>query len=382
MAPKANHCPRCNAPLTERSGAWAVHCDSCQTDVSLLAPAGSSGVKPARQWLPSPGEVLRWKALFPVCTGLFGVAVPPTIYFLDRNDMAARSLAIFIGASLVAAIVYATGRRVLASFAAIPIGLVLLIKPFVRPVMHDADTVAILSDAHQHFLLPGIVMVAVFGILAWAAFDPDHKPPVDSKALQIAATITFIAGLLGGYQLFGGQTIRDVVEQHQAEGYAMRKKFFEFAKSLPAVGQVPALQEKLSPTPIWVEARPLDNNIDIITVEELWNPDDIPKGRDFNLSWGMSQAVRWTGVKSSTSSIAMGEQAGDFEKRLMHALQLPWLAAYRLGNSGMEVFVYDLRAGKVVTQIVVTGTIGNLAADRKLLVDTLAKATGGSFELK
>lgn len=320
--------------------------------------------------------------MFPLCTGLFGLAVLPTIYFLDRNDMAERSLAIFIGASLMAAVVYATGRRVLSSFAAIPIGLVLLIKPFVRPVAHDADTVAILSDAHQHFLLPGVVMVAVFGILAWAAFDPAHKPPVDSKALQIAATVTFVAGLLGGYQLFGGTTIRDVVVQHQAEGYAMRKKFFEFAKSLPSTGQVPALQEKLSPTPIWYEARPLDNNIDIITVEELWNPDDIPKSRNFNLSWGMSEAVRWTGVKSSTSSIVMGEQAGDFEKRLIHAFQLPWLAAYRIGNSGIEVFVYDLRSNKVVTQFVVTGTIGNLAADRKLVVDALAKATGGTFELK
>jgi len=78
----------------------------------------------------------------------------------------------------------------------------------------------------------------------------------------------------------------------------------------------------------------------------------------------------------------MGEPAEDLSRRLQHSFQLPWLAAYRPGKNGIDVFVYDLRAGKIVTTLLVTGTKGDYSTDRRLVVEGLAKATGGTFVAK
>lgn len=331
---------------------------------------------------PSPSAILRGKIIFAICVGLFGVLILPTFYYLDRYDSTDRAPVIAIVASILGFIVYGSGRRKLATIAVMLLGLVLLVKPFVRPVIYDHYTLSLTSETHLYFLISGISMLVVFGWLLIAAFDPNHSPPADSKLLRIIAVVMLGAGIFGGYHFFGGPTIRDVIQQHQADGTAMRQKFFQFAKSLPEVGKVVPLQEKLTPPPVWHEDRLLENNIDIMTVEELWNPDESVKSRDLHLSSEITYAIRWTGPKNPLASYRMGDPAGEFGKRLSHTFQLPWLAAYRSGTTGIEVFVYDLRAGKIVTAVVVTGTTGDYVTDRKLVLEALAKTTGGTFDVK
>jgi hypothetical protein len=67
---------------------------------------------------------------------------------------------------------------------------------------------------------------------------------------------------------------------------------------------------------------------------------------------------------------------------MAHAFGLPWLAAYRAGNAGLEIFVFDLRTGKLAAATVVTGTVGDFSKDRKFVVDTLIRITGGTFTMK
>ncbi len=387
MEPKVHHCPRCGAPLSVRPGAWAVRCNFCQVDVSLLGqgqvPTPSAEPQPALPPPPpTPAAILRGKIVFAICVGLFGVLILPTFYYLDRYDSTDRAPVIAIVASILGLIVYGSGRRKLATIAVMLLGLVLLLKPFVRPVIYDNYTLSLTSETHLYFLISGISMLVVFGWLLLSAFDPKHSPPTDSKLLRLIAVGMLGAGIFGGYHFFGGPTIRDVIQQHQADGTAMRQTFFQFAKSLPDIGKVVPLQEKLTPLPVWHENRQLESNIDIVTVEELWNPDDSPKGRNLHLSSEIMFAIHWTGPKNPMSSTTMGQQAGEFTKRMKHTFELPWLAAYRAGTSGIEVFVYDVRAGKIVTAAVVTGTSGDYSMDRGLVLNGLAKATGGTFAVK
>lgn len=78
----------------------------------------------------------------------------------------------------------------------------------------------------------------------------------------------------------------------------------------------------------------------------------------------------------------MGDQAGDFGERMNRAFGVPWLAAYRSGASGIDIFVYDLRTSTLVVATTARNSLGVYERDRQLVVDTLAKATGGKFQLK
>lgn len=385
VEPHVHHCPRCGAPLPVRPGAWAVRCNFCEVDVSLLGPSpqpnrdASLGPVPPP---PSPAAIRRRKALLPICTGLFGVLAMPTAYFLDRNDKTDRAAAIAVVASILAFVLYGTGRRLWACFLALPVGIVLLAKPFVRPVLYDGRPHSLNSETHYYFLIPGIAMLAVFGLLCVGILERREFAAQDSVRLRVVAGAFFIAGLVGGHFAFGGPTIADALKLYESQGIAMRKQLFNFAKSLPAVGEVVPQESKLDPTPVWLEGQREKNNIEIVMVEELWNPDESPKGRNLYLSDELMHGVRWTGPKNPMSSSVMGDQAGDFAKRMNRAFGLPWIAAYRPGKAGIEVFVYDLRAGRLAIATIAKGTLGDYERDRKVVLEALAKATGGTFQLK
>lgn len=387
VEPKVHHCPRCGAPLTVHPGAWAVRCNFCQVDVSLLGPAQtapqSAVTKPdAPPPPPSPAAILRGKILFAIYAALFGLLTLPTFYYLDRYDATSRAPVIAVVASILGFLVYGSGRRKLGTIPVILVGLVFLLKPFVRPVVYDNHTLSLTSETHLYFLIPGLAMPFVFGGMLLSAFDPNHAAPKDSRMLRVIVAMTFAAGIAMGYYFFGGPTIRDVIEMHRPDGTAMRQKFSQFASRLPPVGDLQTIQEKLSPTPVWYEDRALQNNIDIVTVDELLNIDESPKYGNLYLSSEIMYAVHWTGPKNPMASYLMGEPAEDLSRRLQHSFQLPWLAAYRPGKNGIDVFVYDLRAGKIVTSLLVTGTKGDYSTDRRLVVEGLAKATGGTFVAK
>lgn len=325
---------------------------------------------------------MRGKILFAIYAALFGLLTLPTFYYLDRYDATSRAPVIAVAASILGFLVYGSGRRKLGTIPVILVGLVFLLKPFVRPVVSEWGRYSLTSETHLYFLVPGVAIPFVFGGLFLSALDPNHTAPKDSRMLRILVAMTFAAGIGLGYSFFGGPTIRDVIEMHRPDGTAMRQKFLQFANSLPPVGDLQTIQEKLSPTPVWFEDRALQNNIDIVTAEELHDIDESPKILNLYLSSEIMYAMHWTGPKNPIASYVMGEPAEDLNSRLKHTFQLPWLAAYRPGKNGIEVFVYDVRAGKIVTAILVTGTKGDYSTDRRLVVAGLAQATGGTFVVK
>lgn len=359
--------------------AWAMRCTFCQVDVSLLGSTQGTGSRPVP---PTKGALIRGKVALPLATGLFGVLVLPTAYFLDRNDMTDRAVVVAIAASILALILYYTQRRVLACILAISVAIVLVAKPFVRPVMHEGQAFSLTSETHHYFLFPGLVMLGVFGWLLVSSIVRRDSRAGDSTLLRFIAVVMFAIGVFGGHLAFGGPTVSDVIKQYEPQGTAMRKQFFQLAKSLPSTGQVLPQEAKLDPAPVWHEGRSQENNIEIVMVEELWNPEETQTTRNLYLSDDLMHCVRWTGPKNPMSSSVMGERAGVFSDRMAHAFGLPWLAAYRRGNAGTEIFVFDLRTGKLAAATVTTGTVGEYSRDRKFVLDTLARITGGTFTLK
>lgn len=369
--------------MSAPSTAWAVRCTKCKIDLSLLGPvfpSPASHDKTAAR--PSAAAVLRRKALLPICTALFGVLVLPALYFLDRNDTTHRAVIIAAAASILAFGLYWSKRRFLACALAIPFGLVLFVKPFVRPVMHDGQAFSLVSETHYYFLIPGLCMIVVFGLMLLDAFDWRESEFKDSTTLRIIAGVVFVAGIVVGHFTFGGPTVSDVITQYQPQGEAMRKQFFKLAVKLPAVGELKPLEAKLEPPPVWIEGQSQKGNIEIVTVEELWNPEETPKARNLYLSDDLLNCVRWTSRKNPMSSSVMGDQAGDFPQRMTRAFGVPWIAAYRPGTIGLEIFVFDLRNGNIAAAIAVKGMLGEHSQDRKLVLDALAKATGGTFQVK
>ena len=304
----------------------------------------------------------------------------PTVYFLDRNDTTDRAAIIGVAASILAFILYGTGRKLLACIFAMLVATVLFAKPFVRPVMYDGHPSSLNSETHYYFLIPGIGMLMVFGWLLPSAIA-DRNSAGDSKILRIIAGAFFVAGLVGGYLSFGGPTVRDVLKQYEPQGAAMRKQFFKLASTMPTAGELKPLEAKLIPAPVWHEGQRDKNNIEIVMAEELWNPEQSPQGRNLYLSDELMYCVRWTGPKNPMSSTIMGDRAGDFPERMNRAFGLPWLAAYRPSNAGLEVYVFDLRNGGIVAATIVK-TLGDYSQDRKMVLEALAKTTGGTFELK
>lgn len=368
-----------------RSGAWALRCNACQIDVSLLGPTPTSSqgaATIARYYPPTRAAILRDKALLLLCVAVFGILITPTFLFVVSNDTAQRAAIIGVVAGIVAGVLFKTSRQVLACVVSLSIGAVLAIKPFVRPAMVEGRELSLSAETHLYFLIPGLLLLAIgAGMLPYAQ-NPPQAPPEISKALRIATGVALVVGGFVGQWAFGGPAVSDVLKQYEPQGAAMRKEFIQFAKSLPADGQAQPLEAKLDPVPVWKEGQPNQNNIEILLVEQLWNPDSTPKGRNLYLSDELLHSVQWTGPTNPMATSVMGERAGDFPERLTHAFGLPWLAAYRIGNFGLEVFVYDVRNDKLVAAVQTRGTVGELTRDRQLVLDTLARATGGTFQLR
>lgn len=361
-----------------------MRCTFCQVDISLLgSPQSAAQGSANRPPPPTKGALLRRKVLLPLCTGLFGVLALPTALFLVRNDSTNEAVVIAIAASILSFLLYSTKRRFLACFLAFVVGAILVLKPIVHPVTYAGGVFSLNSETHYYFLIPGACLLAVFGWLFVETLAQRESKAGDSVALRIAAAVLFVIGMGVGHVAFGGPIVADVLRQYEPQGTAMRKQFFQLAKSLPQVGQAVPLEAKLVPQPVWIEGRFQESNIEIVMVEELWNPEQSePLSRNLYLSGELMHCVRWTGPKNPLASSAMSERAGDFPARLAHAFGLPWLAAYRFGNSGTEIFVFDLRTGKIVATTVVTGTVGDYSKDRKFVLDQLARITGGTFTLR
>lgn len=313
---------------------------------------------------------------------LFGIVAMPAVFFLDRNDATERAPIVAGAASVIAIALYVTGRRLLACLLAIPIGIILVVKPLVRPVTYEGHAFTLHSETHYYFLISGASVIALFGWLLFGVFGKNYEAAKDSARLRILSGAFFIAGLGVGHWALGGPTVGDVIIQSRDRGTAMRKQLFEFGKKLPALGEFEIKEAVLTPAPLWIEGQRQSNNIEIVMVEELWNPDETPKSRNFYLSDELMHFVRWTGPKNPMASRSMGDQAGDFGERMNRAFGVPWLAAYRSGASGIDIFVYDLRTGTLVVATTARNSLGVYEKDRQLVVDTLAKATGGKFQLK
>lgn|GEM_PF-4199445 len=385
--PRVHQCPRCGAPLSVPPGAWSVRCTFCQVDVSLLGSAQQHKHEPipTRPEAPAPPSataILRHKAILLIGMAVFGVLAVPTFLFMAGHDKTDRAAMIAVVSSVIAFVFYGVGRRLLACVLAIPIGLVLLIKPFVWPVTYDGRPMSINSETHYYFLIPGVLMVVVFGWLLLGAFEKRKKVFEDGILLRVAAGVLFFAGVYVGQSQFGGPTIAEIIERHRPQGAEMRALWKQFAASLPIPGKLLPHEVKLVPPPMWIEDRRSESNIEIISVSELTDPDDSPSHGNLYLSDELLHCVRWTGRKNPMSSSTMSDSAGDFTQRMTRAFDVPYLAAYRGGGAGIEVFVFDVKTGRLAAATSTPGSLSDFSQGRKTVLEALAKATGGTFELK
>ncbi len=359
-----------------------MRCNYCQVDVSLLGSAKQQAAIPQPvDPVPPAAPGLAGKSMLPLLVGVFGLLAPPTVFFLDRNDNTNRTVIMAVIGSIAGFVLYGTGRRYLGAGFSLALGLVLALKPFVRPVVYDGRPMSLNSETHYYFLIPGFLMLAVFGWLLLLAIEARNTatPSTDGKALRIVTGIAFCAGMFVSNVVYGGPTTAEVLVQYAPQGMAKRGMWQQMASKLPAPGAFEVREKKLVPGPVWIEGRSDEQNIEIVHASQLADPDTNMSYGNLYLSGELSNALVWTGPKNPLSSTLRGEPGGSFGNRLAKAFGMPWIAVYRDGKQGIEIFVFDAKAGEIVVATTVAGGTGNYTTARESVIKALAKATGGTF---
>jgi hypothetical protein len=126
-------------------------------------------------------------------------------------------------------------------------------------------------------------------------------------------------------------------------------------------------------------SRGLKTNTAILPPEHLLDPGAKP-AHDLIISGDLSHSLAWTGPNNPLSGSVLHGRAGTFDQTLERALAYRYVAVYRPGGAGLEVFVFDLKTTELLASFR-TKSAGGFTQERQELALALEKATGGAFAI-
>jgi hypothetical protein len=191
-----------------------------------------------------------------------------------------------------------------------------------------------------------------------------------------------LLGLALAMRQNAGPTVDELIELYKQPFAEVRTRWKAIHSKLPPPGASKVGKQKLSPAPVWDEARPERNNIEILADSQLLDPDARLEYGELYLSGDLLRPVMWTGPKNPMSESVRGEQASEeLEAEFQRALAMKWLAVYRAAPGGREVLVLDAQTGEVVASTMTLGAL-DYESGRKEVLAGLADATGGTFRAR
>lgn len=414
MNPRVFQCPRCGAPLSHDISAKAgprTTCNFCGAAIDLggdtwakayqrelvrpKQPDANAGSAPAPQAPPAFGpsppspffQRLAWvlRAVFGLILG-FGL-VQALLAF--KNNGLSHPIPIAAGIGASALILQAIGFRIGAVALMFVGALLLLLKPFVNPVVwSDGHIFGITSQTHLNYLVPAGILIVIASIVA-LAIQKNAK-------IERNVYIVCFTGLVLGAALplasanLSGPTRGQVLKQYQSRFEPLRRILKEIHAQLPPAGslQDEKARRDLNPLPEFQKNSKNPPNTEIIPASQLLDQSD--KGQfDLLLSDDLARALLWTSDKNPMAFESMNESDSAFAGELESALKIRWLAVYRpagrsssyggsMSADALEIFVFDLQTNIVVAQGL-TGPITTYSDGRDKVARTLERITGGRF---
>lgn len=361
-----------------------------QADIGAAPAHAHQAQHPPPAAQPSPFQArlkLISGPLLGIAAGFLGVQA---LYVFLRNGGEPNVILTAVLMAPVVILLAVTGRRIQSAVVATYCGVLLVAKPFIRPVvMRDGYVFGTTSETHLNYLVPGVLFLVTAGIVA-LTITRAEKPAKPPYIRGLLAAFGVAVGVAAALPNFGGETIQEAIERNSPRFENVRTALQIISTKLPPPGQVDdKLRRDLRPQPVAGRRYPQRVNTEIIPAEVLVDVYAKPSF-DLIVSGDLYMSLLWTGSKNPLSESVLYDRAGDFVKTLDRALSYQYVVVYRgngargggVGSTGaasMDVFVFDLKTTDLVASFH-TDKAGSYAEGRESLARGLERATGGLFE--
>lgn len=346
--------------------------------------------RPLAQTPPSPFGARIALALQVICGLALGAGLSQSVLCLLKNGSPNPIVtAVLVGVFGLLAL--AAKQKIPSAALMSTSGLLLVLKPFARPVVYeDGHVFGVTSETHLNYIIPGVILIVIAALIAMSIKKGDG--PADKKLSYALFAGSFVIGLGLAAQpsaLFG-PTRRETLSQYRDRYDRMRETFKEIHAKLPPPGALKddKIRRDLDPSPRFQAKSKLPPNTEVVSAAQLLDQSERP-AFDLLVSEALTRCLAWTGDKNPMVSSALDESDSNFANELKKALNIRWLAVYRpVGRASsyggstsaddLELFVFDLQSKEQVAAVR-TGPIENYSQGRDQLARALERATGGSF---
>jgi hypothetical protein len=386
-----HHCPNCDAVLSlDGAAAGIVTCEYCGKDVAVRVPAAEPASPPARpapvRPAPPPAPTVGSELLRSLpMAGVLGLAagyllVLAVFLFLRPFHEGMVPWLLAFGVTLV--LLASSGRRPAATGFAAVVGALLVAKPFVRPVVHEYGPLGPTSETHLYYLGPGIVLLAIGGIVLVAMPKARLRAEFGrAKGLLLAAAGLALGAGLGLWRI-GGPTNADRIEQYRPAIVEQERRLAGVDAAIRSGAAFPETAPALDVVPVFRPGSP-EGNTDVIHRDRIADNDAHPAIDLF--PWGVLRTAR------SRVALAEGWDRSHWD---LDASLTPELAAgaglrcvvvydarrTKGGGYVAEAWLADLDREEVVFHLPAGEESFGEVRLRDDLLRRLAEATGGIFE--
>lgn len=217
-------------------------------------------------------------------------------------------------------------RRLVAIALAVAVGGLMVLKPFLRPILSEYGAYSPTSETAMFYLVPGAVLLALGALIVFAIRPQRIRIDLALLKPTILASVGFVAGAALAVWAYTGETNRSLLESRAAELDALRGRYAVIAQALRAEPPPPLPErvEGLDPLPRFVMDDP-SSHTDFTTYHNFVRSRTSPTSDEF--VYGQLSSIfmmldeHWSWID--------WEYREDLVGRLESALATRYVAVYR-----------------------------------------------------
>jgi len=357
-----------------------VECAYCRTDVLL-----GGAKKAARVAAPLPpkrpsllwARIVRYAPLVqvPLLAWLTPLALMMVFWRPAGTDP--ELVTAVLGAVLLSAVI--TGRRLFPGAVALGVGLLLAVKPWLRPMGHSPT-----SETGLFYVVPGAIL-ALFGVLVLSSLSAERvERELKPGWVALVSLIPAALVLAFSVQRYSGDTVKETLARFRRPLDTVRAELVQLEKSLPDARPVPG--GVLSPQPV-LAGGGVPGDTEIVAFPQLLEPSSTGRWALY-LHDALLRFLQWSEPGGLLYSTRLAEP--DLKRQIDRALKIRYLGIYRdepvpAGSAGDEdarrltIWLVDRETGDVLFRTPEPVACSGFTGCRESVLGTLAAATGGTF---